>query len=484
MSINRRRLLKSAIAGSSAVALMNESLFATEDAPNPKSNRFLLYIHFGSSCGVANGLLQPLAPNKWPTGFFNSGMEGQAANPFLNMHTQSEGLVFHDYMKFLAPMAKDMCLVEGTSQSLDHNVARLLQMRGSPTASSSPEWAMGVTEFMRTSANLNPMVITAGTKTSSVADVTAVVSPNIANFTSITSDPATIAAGGDPIWNVLKNRFKNPALSSVIADASLNSSATYQLDTLKAGLPQLAKASADIKALTAALAADSTAKVLADLRDKDAVTALNTRDTGFRDSLILAGILAKTGLANGMTINAIADDLHIGGADVATARSASSKWAMIMLFWNWITENKLNNDVMIVIGQEFARSPYNAATQAFTMANGAGQPLLDAKGAPMVDASGKPIILKAPGRDHSLCMGTMFINSGVPSGGRIGFVGSNMTPQATKDAKGTIDATAMPYTSDNIVGSMLLRVYPDLFPTERMVRKHWPTFKEITPITA
>jgi hypothetical protein len=79
-------------------------------------------------------------------------------------------------------------------------------------------------------------------------------------------------------------------------------------------------------------------------------------------------------------------------------------------------------------------------------------------------------------------MGMMFINASVPKAGRIGMITDNMVPVATKDAKGTIDSSIAPYTAENIVGTMLWKVFPELFPTERMVRKHWQTFKEISPI--
>ncbi len=95
---------------------------------------------------------------------------------------------------------------------------------------------------------------------------------------------------------------------------------------------------------------------------------------------------------------------------------------------------------------------------------------------------GKNQRIKSEGRDHALAMGMMFINANVPKGGRVGFIADNMVPVATKDAKGTIDSSGTAYFSSNIVGSMLMRVYPELFPTERMVRKHWPTFKQIDPI--
>jgi len=467
MIINRRKLIQSTAAAGALSALMNENLLAQEDAPQPKSNRFLIYIHFGSSCGAANGLLQPLTPGTWPVGFFQNGAPVPSNNPLLNSHTQAGGLVLHDYLKFLAPMAGDMCLVGGTSQSLDHNVASLLQRRGSGSTSISPEWAMGVTQFMKTGDRLNPMVLTRGNKTASVSDITPVAANTLDEFKVITSDINTIPKDTmDPIWTVLKNRFKTPGLGSVLADSSLESSSTYQLDTLKAGLPELAKAQADITGLRAMMAQGEILKLIEDCADRVAIGGVANNDGGFKEKLILAGILAKTGLANGMSIDALGEDAHGGGADVTTARLASAKWASIALFWNWIKSVNLQNDVMIVVGQEFACSPYNTASQ-------------DLK---IIDASGKEITVKSPGRDHGLCMGMMFINSGVPSAGRVGFVGDNMVPQATRDTIGTVDSAGAPYTSENIVGSMLMRVYSDIFPTERMVRKHWPTFKEIAPL--
>ncbi|RYZ54142.1 MAG: hypothetical protein EOP07_16500 [Proteobacteria bacterium] len=469
MTINRRNLLKSGVAATTMTAFMNNRLFAEEDAPHPKSNKFLIYIHFGSSCGAANGLLQPIKPGSWPTGFFQNGAPVQSNNPLLNTHTQAGGLVLHDYLKFLAPMANEMCLVEGTSQSLDHNVAALLQKRGAGSTSISPEWSMGVTQFMRTDKRLNPMVLTRGNKTHSVTDVTPVAANSIDEFKVITSDVNTIPKDGlDPIWNTLKNRFKKPGMSSVITEASLEANSSYQLNTLKTGLPELSAAQADITALRAMLAQGEITKLIAGCADKAAIGNVANGDGGFKEKLILAGILAKTGLANGMSIDAFGDDLHGGGADVTTARNASAKWASISQFWAWIKAANLQNDVMIVVGQEFARSPYNPAVQDINI----------------VDASGKTVTVKSPGRDHALCMGMMFINGNVPKAGRIGFVGNNMVPQATKDAIGTIDSSGAPYTSENMVGSMLMRCFDDIFPTERMVRKHWPTFKEISPILA
>jgi hypothetical protein len=78
----------------------------------------------------------------------------------------------------------------------------------------------------------------------------------------------------------------------------------------------------------------------------------------------------------------------------------------------------------------------------------------------------------------------MFINSYVPKAARIGTVSSNMGPLPSKDTKGTADTSEIAYTSAGVMGSMLMRVFLDLFPTVRVMRKHWPSFIEISNILA
>jgi hypothetical protein len=463
MKFNRRNALKYSL-GAAGLGYFNP-LMAEEDKPNPKSNRFVLQIDFGSSCGAANGLLQPASPGKWPLGFFNAGVEGGSANALLNSHTAGGNLMFHDYIKFMAAISQDICLCAGTSQTLDHLAASQLQKRGTIQTSVSPEWSMGVAEFMKSPERLNPLIVTSGSKSASVADISTVQAGSMTEFKTIMSDDVSIPRdNSDPILNVLKSRFANPNLGSVETPKNLGQIGDYQLNVLKAGIPSLEAAKADIAALTAALSNDQVKLLIAGTAEKTAILSQATQS--FRDQLILAGILAKTGLGSGMSVRAMGGDLHVGGSDVLSAREAGGRWALVTLFWQWVRSVGLQEDVMIVAHQEFARSPYNLGSTQHQI----------------VDASGATKTIAAPGRDHALCMGMMFINANVPKAGRVGFVGSNMVPQATKDAKGTIDPSGLPYTSDAIVGSMLMRVYPDLFPTERMVRKHWPTFKEIDPI--
>ncbi|MBC7532808.1 MAG: DUF1501 domain-containing protein [Oligoflexus sp.] len=458
MTIDRRKLFQmSAAAG--AAGLIMPSLSAAEDAPHPRSNRFMLYVHMGSSCGMAAGLIQPQKPGSWPTGYFQAGADAGSNNPLLNSHTEASGLVFHDYLKFLAPMAKDMCLVNGTPTSLDHFVAYNLQTRGSPLGNVAPMWPMAVAEFMRSDARKNPIVLTSGSKSPSVGHTTSIRAANLGEFQTITTDANSIRDMKlEPFSNILKKRFAGLKPGSVWVDPSIGDQAAYQISTLSTGMPELLSAKDDIAALQLKLNAASVSAHVAACAESGAIAG-NAADS-FRNQLVLAGIMAKTGIASGMTIDAISEDTHGGGADVDTARHAAGRWALLSLFWQWIKSVGLDDDVMIVVGQEFARSPYNK----------------DFVNATIRGLDGASVQIVSPGRDHSFSMGMMFINAKVPSGGRIGVIGSNMVPQASKDAKGTVDPSAKEFSSESIVGSMLMRCFDDLFPTERMVRKHWPTF--------
>lgn len=463
--VNRRDILKYSSLLAAAGIPFSDVIWADEDKPAPKSSRFMIYVHFGSQCGIANGLIQPVKPGEWPQGFFQPGAVASAVNPLLNQHTASGNLIFHDYMKFLAPMTDHMCLVNLNPQSLDHGVATFHQTRGHPLLAAGVEWPMAIAQNMKGFKSQNPMVLTSGIKTLPVTDITPVQANSIAEFQSITSDTNILPKGKlDPIWKVTVDQYKQAKLGSVEVEASLGGTAEYQISTLAKGLPEIAAAQADITALTNQL---STAKVNALIdacADKAGISG--NADQGTKNRFILAGVLAKTGLANGMRMDLIGDDAHGGGSDVNSPRNAAGKWAIIALFWEWVKSAGLQDDITIVVGQEFGRSPYNK----------------DGLDQTYVDASGASKTIKAPGRDHGISAGMMFINSNVPKAGRIGTVTTNMVPVPTKDAKGTGDMSGVAYVNPNIMGSMLMRLYPDLFPTERMVRKHWPSFVEISTI--
>lgn len=446
--------------------LFNGQAFGEEDKPKPSRNRFLLYIHMGSHCGVGTGLVQPLKAGQWPIGFHRAEQGGGAINPLLNKQIEAgNGQVLHDYIKFLAPISSDMCLVNGTSQSLDHNVASIYQKRGVSNNAAAPEWSMAVGEFMKTEMKKNPMVVTSGVKTASVPDITPVTAKDIKDFARITRDLDLIPQeNASPFLDLLKKRFVNPNLLSVRADTNLRGLAEYQLTTLAQGLKELNDAQGDIKMLEGLLSKEAVKTLTQDCIDTNGIN--REYSSSIKDQLVLAGILAKTGLGSGFHIHMGSGDAHQGGGDTHTPREMGAVWAKIAIFWKWIRSQNLHEDVMIVVSHDFSRTAYNGKIIEVDTP----------------DAGGTNRRLKIEGRDHALAMGMMFINGNVPKGGRIGLISDNLVPMATKDANGNIDPSGNAYTSDNMVGSMLLRVFPELFPTERMVRKHWPAFKEIPQI--
>jgi len=471
--MKRREFLKNAAITGGTVSLAAQLPFSTllgADETISLNGRkpFVLYIHMGSSCGLASGLVQPVKSGAWPKGFFTQGSLEGAANPLLNEHFQAKNLIFHQYNKCLREISDQLCLVNGSPQTLDHNVARPMQITGSGVRGAAPEWAMGVTQNCQTARNPNPLVISAGTKTFSVADLALINSGSIDQFREITSDiPEIPKQQFDGMWDVLKKRFDRKAMGSLQFDSSVPSTMDYQIRTLTRGLAELNQAQGDIDGLRTAL---NDEKYRALIRDNPDSPNMEGPNGALRDRLILAGILAKTGLGNGMTISATdGHDLHNGGADVETARFSGMVWAQITLFWKWIQSQKLDNDVLVIIAHEFGRSPYNDNRPNTTE---------------VIDSSGARKAIVSPGRDHGLFMGMMFLNKNLPAGGRIGNVVDNLTPLAASDTMGGTAADADSYTSDQIVGSMLMRVYPGLFPSERIVRKHWPAFKPISVLLA
>src|SRR5690606_39093229 len=83
------------------------------------------------------------------------------------------------------------------------------------------------------------------------------------------------------------------------------------------------------------------------------------------NSLKLAALLAKTGLAKGMAIDLDSQDFHYGtnssnnGSSIDTGRSGAQMFAQVRLFWEWIKANNMQDRVMVVMTHEFSRSPYN-----------------------------------------------------------------------------------------------------------------------------
>ncbi|MCB9228672.1 MAG: DUF1501 domain-containing protein [Deltaproteobacteria bacterium] len=463
---NRRQLI-SRIAQLSGGILLNpmnaKLLFAEEQLYRLNGRKpFVLYIHMGSSCGIASGLIQPLKAGEWPIGFFDAGKEGESVNPLLNHHIKAEQFILHPYSQPLAEIVQDCFLTNGTAVSLAHVTAAQLQMTGSTLSGLTPQWAAGVAQNCKNEEHKNPILISSGIKSPSVPDLNMINATSLSQFMTITSDPKVVPKGFESTWEAMLREHQIQAIGSTKIIDSERQKIQNLMKILNEGFPEFDSHKESINSLKEALSDTNYADIITQNPDHTNIQM----DDRFKNYLILAGSLAKTGLASGMTIPDGSQDLHNGGGDVDTARFAASRWALINLFWKWIKKQGMDQDMLIIVSHEFGRGAYNLRSVEKSI----------------TDQNGQTKEMTVHGRDHGLGMGILFINKNVPSGARFGAVAENLTPVPGTDFLAGYNPSAQAFTSSQLIGSMLMRIYPELFPTERDVRKHWPTFAPLTQL--
>jgi len=154
-----------------------------------------------------------------------------------------------------------------------------------------------------------------------------------------------------------------------------------------------------------------------------------------------------------------------GGSPLNCPRHGAYLWAHIALFWDWIVAQKLQDDVMIMVTQEFSRTPYNSSS--------ASVPIFVKQAGSVTQKS-----IQVNGTDHQPVFGFMFINGRVPTSGRIGGFGNNYSVVGSNDASGTPNSAVAAYSSTQIFNSMAKRVWPHLFSDAIIIRDAWSTFQE------
>jgi hypothetical protein len=169
-----------------------------------------------------------------------------------------------------------------------------------------------------------------------------------------------------------------------------------------------------------------------------------------RTNLILAGALAKTGLACGMDISLPGEDLHFGGSQVQTARSGAQLWVQLTLFWKWIIQQGLQDQVMVVVSHEFSRSRFNNSVRKETITVG-----------------GVSKEINCPGTDHGLTAGMYILNGKMPGGERIGGVLSSYVPAGSATLGGPPKESIPAPSSLGVVSTALMVCYPEIFKNPR-----------------
>lgn len=475
--MNRRSFLKYSSAGT---IISISGLFGPlqKALAQGNSHKFVLYVHCGSWDGWSAGLLQPKDVGDYPIGVFERNRSTQSVNPNINKHYKEGNLVLNDYSKPLISIADHVCFATANPLSVGHFAARRLQSSGSATsgATSNPGWASGLAQ-MNLGGKPSSFVISSarGAHGTELASTT----PNVVNAFANTipeieqnfSDPSLIRIleGKNEFTEaVLKIQERN--FDKMKISPEIRGSYSSSLKAVSQGIANVDEKIAAIEQAISRARVDDYINLMADSAGVKA-EGTSRRDRGYENTLLkklqMAALLIENQLASGLSLGMDNQDFHGGGASVITARSSAQLWAQLTVFWEWVKSKGLQNDVMVVVSHEFSRTAYNGAKAA-------------AVNVVYQDESGNPATkaVEAPGCDHHLSCGVVFINGRVPPKSRVGGIGDYYTAAGSKDLKGIADFDVPAYTTMQIVGTMMMRVWPDLFPTFREVRKIWPNFSE------
>jgi Protein of unknown function (DUF1501) len=473
--LNRREVLELAGKGL-ASAFVLSALDSKTHLPVKAANaerRFLLYIHCGSWDGIASGLLQPRSPTSWPQGCFQPGVVSEPTNPLLGQLTKVGPHIFHRYNRVLERSKEHLFHATVAVQSLDHNVAVNYALSGA--AAGNPGWPEGFGQKMRRAADPVALILGSTSMTSTtVPNVTFSSSGSLAAFRGKFTEPGSVPTGLPP---AAKNGFVNATVEAyrqhfggraipVQFESTYMSSAKSWVQ----GFPDLAESSPTVSGLRSALSLQSTNEIFTEyLTDANDANEVRNRYGGYqslREQLILAGALAKSGLAYGMQIVLDNEDYHRGSSEILTARSGAQLWAQLSLFWNWIKLQGLQNDVMVVVSHEFSRTPYNNQSQPVSATIG-----------------GVTKVYQVPGKDHGLCAGVWVLN-GKLTPNRFGGIADGYLAGGATDLGGALVSGRPAPTLNQVMGSLMMKCFPNEFvratqpSSGRLVKEIWPNFDE------
>ena len=276
----------------------------------------------------------------------------------------------------------------------------------------------------------------------------------------------TVSGSGSPDYEAIKN------------------SVNFYVDNLLAGLPELASDSPVRKNIINNINAAGVQKILNDSNlpggavcDVDADSEISKETTAkLINNLQLAAGMIATHKAKGMLMSWGDHDCHRHGSSLATPRHASVLFAAVNMFWQWVKAQNKQDDVLVVISHDFSRTPYNSREPVYT--KDTDKPLIIAKAAANTTVPHRFIPV---GNDHQNIMAMLFINGNVPAGGRIGGLSDNYVAYGSKDTAGMPDLSTAPYTSDELIGTLLRRCFSDVFKDDKSLQEFFPHFRQ--PIT-
>lgn len=464
--------------------------------PAPRRRPFIVYLHMGAWEGYSAGLMQATDVRTYPRGVFFTNQASVHPNPNVNVHYKTGQLILNDYTKVLEGIAGHMMFAVASPQSLAHDEAFLIQQSGSRLegAGRTPMWAAGFAQATAGTAKAS-YVINGGSErgltqlAKTTPGVTSVTAGTITDLKTNFSDPATIPVPSEAEKYAALGKAQY-ALDNNLAALSEaeKQGALASIDGLRKGIPGIDGVRSQVETYmsrggtltgTTFTPTGNLESRLANIPDRDAVmwtnnagnvlakNAANNPNRGLpavHDRLRLAAVLIETQAASGIHIN-VPDihDLHGGGAHVQTARAACMVWTQIAQFWDWVKSKGYERDVLVIVANEFNRTPANAQVADAVRVPTAANPM------------GVDVVSR--GTDHQLSSGFVFINANLPPASRLGYIADTFVPTGGR-LNGGPQVGKAPYTSQQLVVSVFMRVFPGYFSSYREAREIWQTLRE------
>ena len=518
MPLSRRQLLELLSRSALSLPVVGALGSGSRLQAASKHAKFLLYIHFGSADGLTSGMLQPrevvfdgadnnlAAKGSWQKDLFwdshtlilpTSQYKGlvnpnHSINPNVNVHYKDSdsNAIFNEYSKVLHPIREHVCFACGNSRSLSHHDAAAFQITGGRFNAARGSWVANFAQAMCGNDEFANIVVSPnfaslresfytkifnnkGIDNDKVAVINAA---SIEEIRHILSDAEGIPeAEGDALkfWQTMHaiNNASSPHYKAI------RKSVNFYVNNLLVGAPEFASQSA----LRQNIAEKITATVLKDMLsdtnlpgghvcDVDAVAESQKASTAqLIDNLQLAAGLAATQRAKGMMLSWGDHDCHSHGSSLDTPRHAAVLFTAVKMFWQWVKAQNMQDDVLVVISHDFSRTPYNS--REITYPNENAKPIITAKAA---GGTTTPHRFIPVGNDHHPVMGMIFINGKVPAAGRIGGISDNYAAFGSDDTTGVPNFNTAPYTSDELVGTMMMRCFGDVFKDTKTLQQFFP----------
>lgn len=445
-------------------------------------NYFFLQIETSSMCG------RSLGPDLWnkPTTAGGTGwVKGQWSktavnainNPLLDAHTVyqygSRSMTFHTYSKVLmdGDIPKNLAFTQNKSVGVGHGTTH--QDRGGNKnnctfATGFAQAAKGSASVALVSGGHNPNAATPNVVSIPATSYSTAFKDSVGGLNSMAS-----------LWSTYRTQNFNQTIPGLVEASEALGIATY-MDNFAKGVPPalLAGSTEELEVkiyvnksrvfekLRAHIGADDateTGKIIA-------LFNLQPEWTALINDFVIAGVLALTGFSKSMTTRIRSNhDLHnpgpSGSAEVFTARAGALTWAIFACWVDYIKAKKLEDKVLVRFVPEFSRTPMQGRYGQRDM----GETVV-------IDGASTKIM--SSGFDHSPYTYNVWWGGRVPGCAKFGSFGENFTAFGSSDANGVFDPNIPLPKSADLVGSMFMKCFPELFPPDDLsrMRSFWADF--------